>query len=86
MIISLPIFSFTELFRNIYVRVSIFYRCIVVKVIFLLWLDFKHICKKVVLTTTLNVSAFFKMITQDKTIDVEAFIDNIMNEFNKINK
>lgn len=30
--------------------------------------------------------AFFKTITEDKTIDVEAFIDNIVNEFNKINK
>lgn len=30
--------------------------------------------------------AFIKTITEDKTIDVEAFIDNIVNEFNKINK
>ena len=30
--------------------------------------------------------AFVKTITQDKTIDVEAFIDNIVRGFNKINK
>lgn len=30
--------------------------------------------------------AFVKTITIDKTIDLEAFIDNIVNEFNKINK
>lgn len=30
--------------------------------------------------------AFIKTITQDKTIDAEAFIDNIINEFNKINE
>lgn len=30
--------------------------------------------------------AFFKTITKDKTIDAEAFIDNIINEFDKINK
>lgn len=30
--------------------------------------------------------AFFKTITEDKTIDVEAFIDNILEKFNKLNK
>ena len=30
--------------------------------------------------------AFLKTITVDKTINPEAFIDNIVNEFNKINK
>ena len=30
--------------------------------------------------------AFIKTITVDKTIDPEAFIDNIVNEFDKINK
>ena len=30
--------------------------------------------------------AFIKTIAKDKTIDVEAFIDNITNEFNKITK
>ena len=30
--------------------------------------------------------AFVKTITDDKTIEVEAFIDNILNEFNKLNK
>ena len=39
-------FPFTEFFRNIYVRVSIFYRCIAVMYIFFLCLDFKHICYK----------------------------------------
>ena len=31
-------------------------------------------------------SAYFKTITQDKTINVEALIDNILRKFNKINK
>ena len=30
--------------------------------------------------------AFFKTITEDKTIDVEAFIDNILERFNKLNR
>lgn len=30
--------------------------------------------------------AFIKTITVDKTINAEAFIDNIVNEFNKINQ
>lgn len=30
--------------------------------------------------------AFIKTITEDKTIDPEALIDNIVNAFNKINK
>ena len=30
--------------------------------------------------------AFFKTITEDKTIEPEALIDNIVNEFNKINE
>jgi len=30
--------------------------------------------------------AFIKTINEDKTIDAEAFIDNIVNEFSKINK
>ena len=29
---------------------------------------------------------FYKTITEDKTIDVEAFIDNILKEFKKLNK
>jgi len=46
-------FPFTKLFRNIYVRVSIFYRCIVVVYIFSLWLDLKHICQKLSTVATL---------------------------------
>ncbi len=30
--------------------------------------------------------AFIKTITRDKTIDVEAFIDNILDEFNKLSR